>query len=225
MILKGILPNELKSCLEECQKLYDDNLSFNRFDESYAHKKNTKGLKAVDMSGEVIIGKDKDKTILVNVDHDMHPNPFIECQEYHCIPIANVYDLSVYEHGSWFAGRKGLKSPILVLDFLKNNRDVHAISFTLRVKDSKKPGHRLGAPQYTMTGGSGKQRRMVSACWHVHRDVMKTIFEMNPEANLRTTLAHYENKESFHELFPGTGYTNWGSEMFPAYAEELCECD
>ena len=46
------------------------------------------------------------------------------------------------------------------------------IRFTLRVKDSKKPGDRR----------SHQGRRMSSACWHVHRDFFDELFKVNPES-------------------------------------------
>jgi hypothetical protein len=105
-----------------------------------------------------------------------------------------------------------------VIDVLKNNLNAKRIDFTLRVRDSKKAGHRLSA------GGWNKQRRMVSACWHVHRDVMIEIFDINPSARLHTALAKYEGKTDFYEKYEETGYKNVGSQMFPACPIELCEC-
>jgi hypothetical protein len=216
MILRGLLPNELRSCLEACQSDYDNNLMFNRFDASYGHKKNIKGIGAVDMSGEVIIAKVDEKPMVINIGSrgQLFDNPFIEEQRYHCWRIEDVYDIAIYENGHTFATRKGLKSPVYVVDFLKNNREITAIQFTLRVQDSKKAGARRSA--------SG--RRTASACWHAHRDVMMEIFKMNPDTNLKTVMAHYKNKESFYDLFPGTADINVGSQMQPAYPEELCNC-
>ena len=54
--------------------------------------------------------------------------------------------------------------------------------FTLRVKDSKKPGHRLGFENPS----TGKQRRMTSACWHVHGDFFDALLDINPDAIIRT---------------------------------------
>ncbi len=214
MILKGVLPNELKHCLDECQEDYDNNLQFNRFDQSHRHKKNLEGLKAVDMSKEVIIAKDKGKVVLINL-NEKYDNPLIEGQIYYCAKVGEGYDIVVYnERGDIFAERKGLKGPVYVIDFLKHNKEIYAVQFTLRVADSKKAGARR----------SSSGRRTVSACWHAHRDVMIKVFEMNPGANLYTAWAHYKNKESFYDLYPGTANKNVGSQMQPAYPEELCEC-
>lgn len=218
MILRGLLVNELERCLKECQDTYENNLQFNRFSTSY--KQSLKGIRAVDMSGEVIIAKDGEKTILVNVDHNQHINPFFKEQKYCCVKRGDdynidAYNVSVYENGLWFATRTVLKSPIHVVDFLKHNQEIRAIAFTLRVADSKKAGARR----------SGRGRRTVSACWHVHRDIMMKIFGLNPNANLKTVMAHYKDKVSFYDLYPETANTNVGSQMQPAYPEELCECE
>lgn len=228
MILKGLLPNELNYCLKACQEKYDNNLQFNRLDLSYSHRKDVKGIGAVDMSGEVIIAKDKGMPVLVNIGGrgQLYDNPFIEGQRYHCFKVENVYDIAIYEQNEVFAARKGLKSPVYVVDFLKHNREITAIHFTLRVRDSKKAGHKLGRPRFNLqTGGiEGKQRRLVAACWHVHRDVMIEIFKLNPNANLKTAMAHYKNKESFYDLYPGTADINVGSQIFPVTMPELCNC-
>lgn len=46
------------------------------------------------------------------------------------------------------------------------------INFTLRVKDSHKPGHRRG-----FTG-----KRMASACWHVHGTFFDALLGIEPQA-------------------------------------------
>ena len=99
MILRGLLPNELRSCLEACQSNYDNNLMFNRFDSSYGHKKNIKGIGAVDMSGEVIIAKIDKEPMVINIGSrgQLFDSPFIEEQRYHCWKIGDVYDVAIYK--------------------------------------------------------------------------------------------------------------------------------
>jgi len=84
--------------------------------------------------------------------------------------------------------------------------------FKLRVNDCHKPGTHLG-----------HQRRTVSACWHAHRDVMRAIFRLAPDALLVTALARYEGSEGFEHEFPATGYANVGSMMKPRARHEACE--
>jgi len=96
------------------------------------------------------------------------------------------------------------------------------LRFTLRVKDSKKPGHRLGFPDYT----TGKQRRMVNACWHVHGDFFDNLLDINPDAIIKTGAG---NKNQIYSK-GGEVYGHWedfniGSQARPLFFSEACECD
>ena len=87
--------------------------------------------------------------------------------------------------------------------------------FTLRVNDSKGPGHRLGFPDHD----TGKQRRIVSACWHVHGDFFDALFSLVPNAVIHAT----GNRIDQHQ-------GNWidrniGSMINPMYYSEACECN
>ena len=82
------------------------------------------------------------------------------------------------------------------------------------VEDSKGPGSR--------TSWSGRHGKI--ACWHAYRDVLVEIFNINPDATVRTALATYKGREGFESNYPGTAYTNSGSQMSPAYMPELCDC-
>ena len=92
---------------------------------------------------------------------------------------------------------------------------------TLRVKDSKGPGHRLG-----YTSGSlyfakthdeevkfSRRRRLVSACWHIHGDFFEAL---PPDAKIITGRG---------VVRPG----QWpdydiGSMLNPQMISEACEC-
>lgn len=88
------------------------------------------------------------------------------------------------------------------------------ISFTLRVEDSRGPGARR----------SHSGRRLPSACWHAHRDVMSLIFATNPRAILVSAMARYEMREGFERLFRATGQQNIGSMMQPLAMQDACDC-
>ena len=90
-----------------------------------------------------------------------------------------------------------------------------AIAFCLRVKDSKGPGHALVGPS---------QKRWVSACWHCHRDVCIAIFNLNPDARIKTAIADYRGKWDFNYSFPATGSYNIGSVTSPVHMSHACEC-
>ena len=79
----------------------------------------------------------------------------------------------------------------------------NGFNFTLRVKTSKGLGHRLG-----FTG-----RKLVKACWDVHRDFMKNIFGLCPSAKIVSCRAVYDGIDDFQSKFSDTGYANIGSIM------------
>lgn len=83
------------------------------------------------------------------------------------------------------------------------------------VNDSRGPGAR-----WSWSGRHGKW-----ACWHAYRDVLTEIFDINPDARVRTSLAHYVGRDGFESSYPATAYKNIGSMFQPAYMPELCECD
>ena len=102
----------------------------------------------------------------------------------------------------------------------------NSVNFTLRVKDSKSPGHRL----------SFSGRRLVSACWHAHRDFMIELFEKFPKSRLISALRDnqgykkttqgvtYNGKTDFYKKYPETECYNIGSSMTPLYMGDACDC-
>ena len=94
--------------------------------------------------------------------------------------------------------------------------------FTLRVTDSKGPGHRLGFPPYKGSGMGNdwdKRKRMVSACWHVHGDFFDALFEINYNARITSRGKTIDSGQGNWEDF------DIGSIMCPYYASEACECN
>ncbi len=91
-----------------------------------------------------------------------------------------------------------------------NGKKIQTWRVTLKVVSSKMPGHRLGY----YNRDTGVQRRLISACWHVHGTF---IDGLNPEAIIIT---------GKFRTFPGNEWRDWsvGSIMVPAMLSELCEC-
>jgi hypothetical protein len=92
---------------------------------------------------------------------------------------------------------------------------------TLKCKDSKKPGHRLGFKNIDWATGKqiGKQRRLINACWHVHGYFFEALLEINPEARIKAGTL-YINRDG----------GNWqdrniGSVIYPLMYSEACECE
>jgi len=88
------------------------------------------------------------------------------------------------------------------------------VDFRLRVNKSRDMGAKLGF--------SGKHT--VAACWHVHRDFLKNLFESSPSVKVKTCIAVYDGKDGFEKNYPDTGYKNIGSIMNPIYFKDSCEC-
>ncbi|MHC4278166.1 MAG: hypothetical protein ACYSTI_12725 [Planctomycetota bacterium] len=40
-----------------------------------------------------------------------------------------------------------------------------------------------------------------AVCWHAHRDFMRAVFEINPEAKIKTSFTAYNNAEHFEENY------------------------
>lgn len=68
---------------------------------------------------------------------------------------------------------------------------------------------------------SWKGKKLKAASWEAHRDFLKALFDINPNASVRTKFAHYAGKDSFYELFPDTAYINIGSQMEPCTMPDL----
>jgi hypothetical protein len=104
----------------------------------------------------------------------------------------------------------------------KNNVDfVHIrpvsktrLSFRLRVKKSHGPGGKIGF--------SG--RHTIAACYHLHRDFMINLFNLNPTAKIISCQARYDGKDDFNVKYPSIGSKNVGSMMQPVCFADSCEC-
>lgn len=86
------------------------------------------------------------------------------------------------------------------------------IKFTLKVKDSSKPGAR-----HSYSGRKG-----ISACWHVHGDFFDELFKINPNAIIESgwtkTKTITKDSGNWQEIQSGTM-------AHPVYLSALCYCD
>lgn len=98
-------------------------------------------------------------------------------------------------------GQKPFGNVYVAITWVKGSR----VSFTIRTRYSKKHGSR--------TSASG--RHMPKASWEAHRDVMLALFEVWPEATLRTAHATYRGRQNFLDTFEATGNHNVGSQFHP----------
>jgi hypothetical protein len=109
----------------------------------------------------------------------------------------------------------------------KSSRRTVRTSFTLRVKDGHagSPGA-MGSRGYDSsgTGPHGLRCSSLVACWHVHYDVLETLFNHHPAVIVTTSMARYV-AEDFHRNAINTAAINVGSRAQPHYSTELCECE
>lgn len=85
---------------------------------------------------------------------------------------------------------------------------------TIKVLDSKGPGHRRGFPH----GNADKGKRMASACWHVHGEFFDSIFDIAPGASVKSgDLRITANGGNWKDR-------NIGSQMRPLMFSEACDC-
>ena len=118
----------------------------------------------------------------------------------------------------------GERAPIV-----KVNRNGSCIRFALRVVDCSKPGHRLHIRD-SMSNGP-RYKRSHYACWHAHRDVLAALFDILPTAKVLSGSRFagggrivYNGKQGFLDTYRESD-RNVGSQMFPVYFSESCECE
>jgi len=97
-----------------------------------------------------------------------------------------------------------------------NRFDQHGsfIRFTLKCKSSKEAGHSLG---WSPTK-SGRPRRLISCCWHVHGEFFDALFQVCPEAVIMSRGKRITKDGGNWEDF------NVGSMIQPSRASEKCQC-
>jgi hypothetical protein len=89
----------------------------------------------------------------------------------------------------------------------KKGRQYH---FTLKVKNSREPGARIGFEGHHIR----------SACWHVHGNFFEEVFKLDPGATIISGGSLIITKDA----------GNWqdrniGSIMKPLYYSDACECE
>lgn len=89
------------------------------------------------------------------------------------------------------------------------------------VKSARRPGSRVSNNPYM-----DKPKRIASACWHAHRDIFRAIFDINPDARIKTALAEYHGSDDFEDKFPATAYGNGHALAAPiSNIGDACNCD
>jgi len=93
----------------------------------------------------------------------------------------------------------------------KPEKTSHGIKATLRVRDS----HAYGART------SWQGRHGPYASWEAHRDFIRALFKLVPNASVKTGMALYRGNEDFEAKFQETASKNVGSQIQPCTMPEL----
>ena len=107
-------------------------------------------------------------------------------------------------------------------------RDGRAWNFRLALdtSDPSRKEEHDGYWLYQRTSASyfNEGRKIAAVCWHGHRDFMRAIFALDPEARIKTAWADYRGSQLFEDIFPQTGDRNIGSMIYPISARNACAC-
>ena len=91
----------------------------------------------------------------------------------------------------------------------------NGFKFTLRVKQSRGKGARLGF----FVNHKGNRRHLINACWHVHGDFFDALFSMNPKAYV------WSGKSKIAVEHGNWQDRNIGSMMSPLLYSDACDCN
>lgn len=72
--------------------------------------------------------------------------------------------------------------------------------------------------------GMSGRRRVNAVCWHGHYDFMDEVFARDPDARIISAVATYNGRRGFLQDAPPTAERNIGSQFYPQYYGDACEC-
>jgi hypothetical protein len=72
--------------------------------------------------------------------------------------------------------------------------------------------------------GSDMKRWTGAVCFHGHKAFMDEIFNVNPDAIIRTMRGTYKGKDEFDRTWANNGSGNIGSMFQPVQYREACNC-
>lgn len=97
----------------------------------------------------------------------------------------------------------------------------NSFRITLKCKDSKKAGHRLGFSTknpFNSNIDMGRRRRLINACWHVHGHFFEALLKINENAVI------YAGTQRIDKDGGNWEDRNIGSQIEPLMFSEACEC-
>lgn len=103
------------------------------------------------------------------------------------------------------------------------SRDGRGIRFRIGV-DATQPRNANGDLPYQRISMNHymRQRRIAAVCWHGHRDYMRAVFDINPDARIQTALADYHGRDEFERTHADTYGT--GNDWNLSYGQ-ACRCN
>lgn len=90
-----------------------------------------------------------------------------------------------------------------------------------RDDDGALPYQRVSTAPWNVNQRTGRPRRVAAVCWHGHRDFLRALFDVNPDARVRTALADYRGREGFEREYLST--FGQGNGYHVAYGQ-ACAC-
>lgn len=84
-------------------------------------------------------------------------------------------------------------------------RDGRALRFRLGI-DTTQPRNSGGFLPYQRMSQNyyGNGRKIAAVCWHGHRDFMRALFRLAPEARIKSALADYRGSDDFERSYRAT---------------------
>lgn len=103
-------------------------------------------------------------------------------------------------------------------------KDGRALRFRLGLDTARARNANGSLPYQRRSTSRSRPRRIAAVCWHGHRDFMRALFRLAPEARIKTAIADYRGAGDFERRFRSTG-DRWGREndYHRAY-DEACDC-
>ena len=95
--------------------------------------------------------------------------------------------------------------------------------FVLRPLHGGSPDARYRAVRDNPYGVSG-ERRIWAICWHGHRDFMRAVFRLDPDATFKTSVDTWDGSDDFEARHEFSGHRNIGSMMAPQSYADACHC-
>jgi hypothetical protein len=67
----------------------------------------------------------------------------------------------------------------------------------------------------------GSRRRVFAISWDGHYVFFSALLALDPDAEIKSVVAHWKGREDFHDRAPETGDRNWGAPINPVAARHM----